>query len=231
MTTRWATLYKYVRLEHVERILDSNCLYLSDGTDFNDPFEVTITDRAQKTVSHIEGLHILSLTNSYKNNLIWSHYTNSHKGVCLTVQVPNILVYPICYTKERVYLDSNIDKILSEGKIKSKSNVDSSYSYLSNAKKIAYIKDENWMYENEYRIVFDKQDEDGLVFENHKWFMPVKITNIYLGVNFFKNDIGLQKQIFDACYRNKIKIAKVVLSENGYSLKIERAPQYVHLQM
>ena len=76
---------------------------------FNDPFELTIADSKTKNIKHIKGLHILCLTNSIKNKLIWVHYANSHKGVCLTVKVPKKLVYPICYTRKRIYNSSNID--------------------------------------------------------------------------------------------------------------------------
>lgn len=112
MSTKWATLYKYVSLDCVKDILDNNRLYLSDGMNFNDPFEITITDRKKRVIRHVEGLHILSLTNSYRNKLIWSHYTNSHKGVCITVKVPNNLVYPICYSTKRVYEDTDIDNLI-----------------------------------------------------------------------------------------------------------------------
>ncbi len=112
MSTKWATLYKYVSLDRVKDILDNNRLYLSDGMNFNDPFEITITDRKKRVIRHVEGLHILSLTNSYRNKLIWSHYTNSHKGVCITVKVPNNLVYPICYSTKRVYEDTDIDNLI-----------------------------------------------------------------------------------------------------------------------
>ena len=95
MSTRWTTLYKYVSLNYVVDILDNHRLFLNDGKNFNDPFEITITDKSNGTTRHINGLHILSLTNSYRNKLIWSHYTDSHKGVCLTIQVPNQLVYSV----------------------------------------------------------------------------------------------------------------------------------------
>lgn len=221
MATRWTTLYKYVPLEYVEITLDNQRLYLDDGTNFNDPFEVTITDRDKKNIEHIKGLHILSLTNSFQNKLIWSHYTESHKGVCLTVKVPNALVYPICYTSKRVYTDSNIDQILETGKILSKESVLKPYSSLSSKKKIAFIKDRKWMYEHEYRIVFDRKDEPDLIFEDNKWFMPVQITNIYLGVNFYKNEKETKDRIINACKRNNAKITQMVLSYDDYSLRIK----------
>ena len=222
MSMQWTTLYKYVSLNRVVDILDNHRLYLSDGTNFNDPFEITITDKIGKTTRHIKGLHILSLTNSYRNKLIWSHYTNSHKGVCLTVQVPNHLVYPICYSTKRVYEDSDIDKLIALSTKSSKKSVDKDFSSLSNNKKIAMIKDKKWLYEKEYRIVFDKSDESGLIFEDGKWFMSVKITNIYLGANFTKNESAIQERILEACKRNKVKIAQMVLSDSDYSVKVKR---------
>ena len=198
MSTQWTTLYKYVSLSRVVDILDKHRLFLSAGTNFNDPFEITVTDKKKHTVRHIEGLHILSLTNSYRNKLIWSHYTDSHKGVCLTVEVPNRLVYPICYSTKRIYEDSDIDNIISSSIKIAKKSVDKDFSALSKNKKIAYIKDKKWLYEKEYRIVFDKDDEFGLIYEDGKWFMSVKITNVYLGANFYKNEARIQSEIMDA---------------------------------
>lgn len=222
MSTQWTTLYKYVSLNRAVDILDNHRLYLSDGKNFNDPFEITVTDKKNCKVRHIEGLHILSLTNSFRNKLIWSHYTDSHKGVCLTVQVPNHLVYPICYSTERIYEDSDINNIISSSTKITKKSVDKDFSPLSKNKKMAYIKDKKWLYEKEYRIVFDKEDESGLIHQDGKWFMSVKITNIYLGVNFHKNKTEIKKEIMEACNRNKIKIAQMIVSNSDYSVKVKR---------
>ena len=222
MSTQWTTLYKYVSLSRVADILDHHRLYLSDGTNFNDPFEITVTDKKKRKIRHIEGLHILSLTNSFRNKLIWSHYTDSHKGVCITVKVPNNLVYPICYSTKRIYEDSDIDSIISSSIKVTKKSVDKDFSALVKNKKIAYIKDKKWLYEKEYRIVFDKTDEPGLIYEDGKWFMSVKISNIYLGTNFDKNKEETKKEIMEACKRNKVKVAQMVLSDSDYSVKVKR---------
>ena len=49
-----------------------------------------------------------------------------------------------------------------------------------------------------------------------------KITNIYLGVNFGKNESKTQKDILETCKRNNIKITQMVLSEINYSIKVKR---------
>ena len=225
MSKQWTTLYKYVSMRRVVDILKDQRLYLSDGTDLNDPFEITVTDKATNTIEHIKGLHILSLTNSYRNKLIWSHYTDSHKGVCLTIKVPNDLVYPICYSSRRIYKnyeDSEINDIIASSKKSQKTSVEKDFTLLNKNKKIAYIKDIKWIYEKEYRIVFDEEDEPGLINEDGKWFLPVKISNIYLGVNFEKNGEKLKKDILDVCKLNKIKVAQMVLSNSNYSVKVKR---------
>lgn len=219
--TKWATLYKYVKLNYVVDILDNHRLYLSDGKDFNDPFEITITNKEEGNISHIEGLHILSLTNSYRKKLMWSHYADSHKGVCLTVRVPRNLVYPVCYSTKRIYEDSNIDSIISLSQKSIKKNVNNNFLLLNKHKKIAHIKDKKWSYEKEYRVVFDKDDEDGLIFEDGKWYMSVKTKNIYLGVNFDKNDEKVKKNIIEACKRNNITIKKMTLSKKDYSINVK----------
>ena len=222
MSSDEITLYKYVSMEHLASTLENQRLYLNDGRNFNDPFELAVTDRKTKRIEFIEGLHILSLTNSYRKKLIWSHYTNSHKGVCLTVRVPKALVYPVCYTSKRVYTDSDIDRILATGKASVKKNLQKIYTSLSREKKIAFIKDRKWEYEKEYRIVFDKEDESELICEEENWFMPVKITNIYLGVNFDKNDKKNTERIRRACERNNVKITQMELSPDKYEVRVAK---------
>ena len=78
---KWTTLYKYVPLKYAADIIENHRMYLSDGSNFNDPFEITVIDRNTKRASLLSGLHILCLSNSYQNKLIWSHYSEAHKSV------------------------------------------------------------------------------------------------------------------------------------------------------
>ena len=71
-------------------------------------------------------------------------------------------------------------------------------------KKEAIIKDMAWFYEKEYRIVFDEKDEKNLDIKldkngNKTYFLKVKITNIYLGVNFDKNLKDDREEIYSLC--------------------------------
>ncbi len=223
MKEKQITLYKYVPLKYVTSILDNSRLYLNDGKTFNDPFELSVVDRKLGKLRYIEGLHILSLTNSPHKKLMWSHYAESHRGVCLTVEVPSRLVYPMCYSSQRVYENSDINKIIEKSTIKRKKNAQKNFALLPNKKKYAYVKDKKWIYELEYRIVFDENDESSLIFEDDKWYMPVKVKNIYLGVNFQQNELKCKTEILDACVRNGIKITQMALAESNYSIIPKKA--------
>ena len=218
MSEQYTTLYKYVSLQFATETIEKQRLYLNDGLNFNDPFEIRVTDRKTKYVKRVDGLHILSMTNTFKNKLIWSHYTQSHKGICLTVKVPKRFVYPLCYTSARVYEDSDVDEIIRKSKIYSKRNLVKEYLELNRNKKIALIKDKKWAYEKEYRLVFDKSDESELIFENGNWYLPVKITNIYLGVNFDKNVSDIKNQILNICKKKDVSVKQMLMSNTQYAI-------------
>ena len=222
MSEQYTTLYKYVSLQFATETIEKQRLYLNDGLNFNDPFEIRVTDRKTKYVKRVDGLHILSMTNTFKNKLIWSHYTQSHKGICLTVKVPKRFVYPLCYTSARVYEDSDVDEIIRKSKIYSKRNLVKDYSELNRNKKIALIKDKKWAYEKEYRLVFDKSDESELIFENGNWYLPVKITNIYLGVNFDKNVSDIKNQILNICKKKDVSVKQMLMSNTQYAIEVEK---------
>ncbi len=102
---------------------------------------------------------------------------------------------------------------------KQKKNVCADYSLLSKDKKIALIKDKKWIYEKEYRMVFNKDDESNLICLKEKWYIHVKIKNIYFGINFDKNT---KENIVQLCKQKGIKFADIVLSNMDYSLNVER---------
>lgn len=218
MSEEYVKLYKYTTTNRLDDILTNNRIYLSNGSNFNDPFEMKVFDRTTSTYRIINNLHILCLTNSYQNKLMWAHYADSSRGVCLTIKVPKRLVYPVCYTSARVFSDSNINYIVEHGKNRQlKTNLNKSLVDLSNDVKIAHIKDHRWLYENEYRIVFD--NDNGLINDEGNWFMPVKITQVYLGVNFSKNSVEEIERVKDLCSHNNIPIKEMRISDSKYVVK------------
>ena len=224
MSNETILLYKYVPVDdYLEDILRNQRLYLNDGSNLNDPFELTIFNRTENKLISEDCLHILCLTNSYRNKLMWSHYADSHKGVCLTIRVPKELVYPICYTSKRVYDNSDLNDILVLKNQKIKKNLIVDYSQLSKDKQIAFIKDKKWSYEREYRITFNSTDTCNLIQKKEEnWYLKVEIEKIYLGANFLKNKKSYQSKIIEICEQNGITIKPMKLSNINYSVEVQK---------
>lgn len=217
MKEKDVTLYKYMSIKYAVDVLTKQHLYVSDGKNFNDPFEEVVIDKKTQKEEIVKNLYILCLTNSYRKKLMWSHYADSHKGICITVKVPKTQIYPVCYSSKRVFKDSNLDQIIKASKYGGKSNIQPDFSILTNDQKIVLIKDHKWNYEKEYRISFTDTSslEKG---EGEKYYFPVKIKNVYLGVNFEANCSEEQKKILTICEDKKIKITHLKKSTTTYSL-------------
>ena len=52
--------------------------------------------------------------------------------------------------------------------------------------------------------------------------MSVKITNIYLGANFEKNNDKIKAEIREVCKRNNVLITKMSLTVTDYSVKVNK---------
>ena len=150
--------------------------------------------------------------------LMWSHYAESHKGVCLAVRIPKDCVFPICYSSKRVYTDTNIDDLIENSQ---KGNGKNTYDFdsLSYKQKTAMIKDKKWSYEKEYRIVVDDTvTNKHCQKKNNDVYFAAKIEKVYFGVNFdFNSDYG--RNIVEICQNNKIIMVKMEMSTENYSLK------------
>jgi hypothetical protein len=117
-------------------------------------------------------LRICSFTETKENLLCWSHYANSHTGICVEFDAT---VLPISYAYKVKYLDDYPE-------------IQYPHDDAVTAFRPALTKSKEWEYEQEYRIIFvpgsstqPNNDGESLVLKGNE------ITNIYFGANM-KND-------------------------------------------
>lgn len=128
----------------------------------------------------IEELGILSLADSNKNLLMWSHYADDHKGMCLEFERKNggtladwDSTQPIFYTNNHPTLSP-------------KSLLDDAAT-LSNKKRILYSKSKHWEYEQEWRHIVENGNK------LYPWPAPLKA--VYFGCKVDESDINLVKNV------------------------------------
>ncbi len=175
-------LYKYKSLANFEFVADillNKRLFASDFNNLNDPMEgdfnkdyassgyfKIITDEMNK-------IKICSLSRNMSNPILWAHYADGFKGICIEVEINESILTPY----KIVY--SEFNPIPSEGYrgLQGKDEEVTPHDWAMTALKGKY---EAWKYEDEYRLFSDsKYISEGL-----------SITAIYFGTrtsDFYKN--------------------------------------------
>ncbi len=170
-------LYKYKSINtprdliYLLDIIDNHRLYMSKYSDFNDPLEGNMYDfyfsemighyagasipmAAGKEYSVIdsskEQFRILSLSEKNNDPLMWAHYTNQHKGVCLC--------YDFEVFKDEVikikYLDTRVQKEIEDP------------SELSSLIEESLLnKYYEWGYEGEWRVLRYLNDNNNCYYD------------------------------------------------------------------
>jgi hypothetical protein len=236
-------LYKYHSLnENSISCLVNSYVWFSSPSDFNDPFDTKIVDNSllQDLSFTKEKIFCLSAINN--NLLMWSHYSDCHKGFCIEYseysdeelkKKKSKGIYPsdasidrfatIRNAKKVVYKNSNeIEEYISE--IPHDKNEFLSYYHslkteveqkkiVDKIQSTTFIKHEDWSYEEEWRIINTQQ---------HMMHPPGKITAVYFGMNMpsiHKRTIGMlvNPNLNDSC-----KLFQMYRSPGKYSLEAKQ---------
>lgn len=190
-------LYKYKSLQNLWFILDvvfNRRLYCAHWTELNDPlegrYEIYLGESSarfhDKMLDQIEGakdqFRVASLSADPNNFLLWSHYADGHKGVALEIDIP--FNHPDLI--QVIYTDFS-SVFTSTGQTKE------DMRHLFNGKT------EAWAYEEEYRIVVDRQ-----YFE-----LPSPVTRVLIGHRV----TGDQENILRAALPKSIEVVRTSLDQ------------------
>ena len=228
---RYSALYYYDKKKKENRFsFDLEKLYFSPNGNLNDIFEglpnddmsiYPLEERLDK-LSKIAALKCF--TESFDNNLMWAHYSDSHKGICVEYDFKKInddeilkLLFPVIYSKERnIYASSDILIDFLKG--------DKELQGTKDAKGIFLQKDNCWRYEKEWRIcLMNHSDEIDTVQEME---FP-SVTAIYIGARTPKEDIEKIKYCvkeYEEKHKYTIKLYQMKLNDNSYDL----IPKEIH---
>lgn len=114
------------------------------------PREETHTDEIINNEEKLKGA-----LPEYLNELMWAHYADSHKGVCIKYHFPNSFTKFVdnsdgvtCFFNDVTYSDSDISQYSNKDSI--------------NMKDAFFLKGKQWEYENELRLLyFDVNGREG----------------------------------------------------------------------
>ncbi|MBR3816148.1 MAG: DUF2971 domain-containing protein [Clostridia bacterium] len=225
-------LYRYSPLERYSRekkefvfSLDLESIYCSSNGSLNDIFEglpyseydIHSIEECLEKLSKIA--YLKCFTEDYKNNLMWAHYADCYRGVCIQYDVKRIKdiemfnsIFPVSYTKKREFyasVDSLVDYFSGEKELKA----------TEDTKGIFLQKSEHWKYEKEWRLCFMNTDccEESYIIQPFDC-----VSAVYLGPRISKTHkekvLSVIKE-YNKNHNRNILAYKMFLEENTFNLK------------
>ena len=145
---------------------------------------------------------IYSFTRDFASNLMWSHYGDNHKGLCIGFEFPikykdEFVLYPVNYpdSLEVVRLEKDTNRVL--------------YYWLTTKLK-------EWKYEEEIRAIHINNKDLCTFSKNH-------IKEVIFGNRVpKKNIIKLQKRLRKLNYPRDIELNRIVINEKELKLEKEK---------
>ncbi len=159
-------LYYFVSANYAIENIIKQRLKVAHLNDLNDPFEFLCVDMSDavirqvfnKTLSDLsEAQGVLCFSKIWDNPVLWSHYADKHKGICLGFDVPDEAVIQVDYAPNRLQVD--IKKDFKKGKIGEKM-----------MSRVLATKFEDWKYEGEARVFVGLEERDSKTGLYYKYF-------------------------------------------------------------
>jgi hypothetical protein len=213
------TLYKMLRKEHALKSLRERRLKIARLADQNDPFEMLPFDMSNP-LQRIAALSVLERTNgtvgvvcfsrSWSNPVIWAHYADQHRGLCLGFEVPDDLVIPITYANRRDLFPDIL-------------NMDEPMLFKT-MDRVLYTKFADWRYEDEVRLsvhLDHDTSENGLYFVD--WGDTLRLAEVIVGMRSSTCRRELERALVG--YEHPVQFIKAQASLTSFA--VDRSPDAV----
>ena len=204
-----ATYYKYLpmgdersqRREWTESILREQKLFMAHYYAYNDPMEAYYESNSftRQKIEEIKlgksQIRFCCLSKCYTNILMWSHYADSHKGICLEMEVK----------PSQKHIQRNIQYSSRLEQPRGRTNKEQCIDILR--KKFL-----PWQYEQEVRF-FKEVPSD--ILSTTPLYLEIEIKKVYLGCKLNGSDETKYREIINNARRGlpPIVIQKINLSD------------------
>ena len=214
----------YLRLK---RHLQNHEMSLSSPSTFNDPFDCHMAfpgasrqDLATRSRDIVDTIwRAGSLAESPCNRLMWSHYADNHRGLCIEYDFSafdpfsaGVIFAPVIYSPKRPQVP---EKLLNDVATDQLDRQD--YRFLTST---LFTKDSVWQYESEWRIV--KGVYVGTQASSlHIEFEIPPISAVYFGAatdNSCKGQVA-KKELQELCSQAGIPTFSMRLDKVGYAVR------------
>ena len=168
---------------------------------FNSEEELRFLEENTDNVLSFDPYHgIYSLSQNPLDELLWAHYSNSHRGFCIEFDKNELL------NNDKIILADSVSYTDSPPEILFRDTLPKNNLNLKN--KSGFYKSNRWSYEEEFRIVTSTNE---LIS-----YSPNSVTGIYFGLKMAEND---KQKILDLMKHKHIDYYQIELVKNSYKFK------------
>jgi hypothetical protein len=218
-------LYYMTSLDTLERfILPDLRIRLSTFDKVNDPFELLALTQSSRDGRRrfdwlyrhwVQILGFVSLSETWKNPLMWAHYAKNHTGVCLGIDVRKGRALPVKYERQRLQL------VLDTTKLETAQDNEL-------VRTLVTTKFEDWKYEREWRILEKLENSDEETGLHYVSFSPdFELREIILGARCEVRPGRIRKQVFGNTA--EIVVRKVRPAFRSFEMARQKASEEVSI--
>ena len=210
-------LYRFIKLKHGLESLRARQVKVSRIKDLNDPFEFLALEardpdrrKALEALRHyfhlVQG--ILCFSESWHDPVMWSHYADAHRGICLGFDVAGSgAVAKVKYVKRRLPWPNDLDQDFTT--------------------RLSATKFEHWSYEAEHRM-FVSLDQCRVV--GSRRFMPFSENLVAREVIVGMRSPARRQEIVDALgglrgiqlYKTRVSTREFRVTRNRWAAPLTR---------
>lgn len=200
-------VYKFLSSEFAMKDIWERRLKISEISDLNDPFELIPCDLSEpKHLYAVLAMRdemtrnrgLLCFSGAWTNPLLWAHYSDKHRGMCLGLDVPDDVVHVVDYVEERVPWEQPTQAFME---------------------KLLWTKFEPWRYESEVRAFVTREEQEGGRYFCH-FGDELKLREIIVGHRCCVERGEISAAM--ASYPEPVPIIKARLSRTSF--KVEENP-------
>jgi len=216
-------VYYYTAQEFALSNIINERIKISLLDDLNDPFEflgVDLSDKGFRAAfkagrdAAAKEAGIISFSRGWQNPLMWAHYGDKHKGVCLGFDIDASHIKEVTYFPE--IMPAEIDMEKKYGGL--------TVDVIENLMCTKYI---DWKYEDEVRVIIplETKDQSGFYFTSFKGNMELK--EVILGP---RCNLTIDSVVKHLCtYKTKVSVVQSRIAFTKYEVvRNNSVPVYVH---
>ena len=186
-------------------------------------------EKIDEAVNNAKETALISCFSKRNNSiLMWSHYANSHKGVCIEYERPDLIDFRnVTYQQERPYIKmyKAVSHAVALDILGKKETDDEIAMHLKETLDPFFVKSPDWSYEEEVRCLYSKTKlNDSIEYDGKRYILNIGYpTAIYIGCKTSGDELD---HLYRLAENRGIPIYFMKKSEDTFDVVVDREYKY-----